>query len=559
MNERISISATVDRDAMADEVQHFNKALADNLSRAFDLTAPGAPKMFANNIFVRLDVEDLYKVFIDALDERTAAEYDCSCCRSFVRRFLSTAILDTATGEIVHTLFPQASQVEDRFKPGADAVQARLSKAGVIGVFPTKDLAHGHRILGVKQAGGFSHFHFAVDDVTARRLIAVSTVDADARLTQREELRDMLVRSLTSHDAHLVKSAVIRLQNAITGHEANKFINNLNGFLEAQERINKVSGINRSRLLNAYAMFGNQAVIRMDTGGALLGTFLERVKEAGQSEYAIGKAMEWLEHNSNGIRYRRQSAAPANGTIERANKIFAEKGLAPSMARRALRLDEVVGRVWERGELASTPAEAGGFFDKLKTDAKPAASTLPPRKRTVRRSMLGELLPQYTKLFVEMGNPHSVKLSLIGFTTATNPEAPPLFKWDNEEDRYPYAAYVLHKPVPVDAHGPELTAELALTGRAEIAVVSNMAERMNGQPGLLGFLVNGRQVSGGSGIFPENLRADLKEVDHVIDLHSKQDRLTGMEDSCVALWLSGKVIGVLADGSEEHLTLVEAE
>lgn len=317
MNERISISATVDRDAMADEVQHFNKALADNLSRAFDLTAPGAPKMFANNIFVRLDVEDLYKVFIDALDERTAAEYDCSCCRSFVRRFLSTAILDTATGEIVHTLFPQAAQVEDRFKPGADAVQARLSKAGVIGVFPTKDLAHGHRILGVKQAGGFSHFHFAVDDATARRL--------------------------------------------------------------------------------------------------------------------------------------------------------------------------------------------------------------------------------------------------IGFTTATNPEAPPLFKWDNEEDRYPYAAYVLHKPVPVDAHGPELTAELALTGRAEIAVVSNMAERMNGQPGLLGFLVNGRQVSGGSGIFPENLRADLKEVDHVIDLHSKQDRLTGVEDSCVALWLSGKVIGVLADGSEEHLTLVEAE
>lgn len=438
MNEKISIAATVDRDAMSDEVLIFNQALAANLKKALEITGTGTPTKNAQYVWVQLNVEGLYEAFTGALDDRTAAEYNCACCRSFTRRFLNVGILDTTTGEIVHTLFPTAEQVPGRFAFGVTAANAALQKANVGGVFPTNDLRHGHRILGTKQAGGFNHFHFAVDNDVGKQLIAVNALDGEARHTQREELRDMLVRSLTAHDSQLVKATVIRLQNSIGGYEADKFINNLSDFLEVQEKFYKTTSINRARLLNNYAMRGNQAVIRMDTGGAILGTLLEKLKDAGDDARKIDAALNWLAYNSNGIRYRRQIAAPADATIERASKIFAERGLAPSMERRAVGLDEVVDLVWQRREVEA-PAAEGGFFDKHKAN-KPAESKLPARKRTVRKSMLGEVLSQYSKLYLPVVYSRDLRVHLIGFTTAVHADAPPIYKWDSEENRFPFSA-----------------------------------------------------------------------------------------------------------------------
>lgn len=562
MNEKIIIGSTVDRDALSQEVARFNAALAERLKAALALVVGTHPTYGGRYAWVQLDVDGLYLTFTSVLDERTAAEYDCSCCRTFVNRYLTSAILDTHTGKIVRTLMPEADQVDDIFKPGVIAAQEALLKANVIGVFPIDEIKAGHKLLGVKMAGGFDHFHFELDPSAVRTLIAGNTLDAYTRLSQREEQRDMLVRSLKAHDPVLVQASVIHINNAFgESVELRKFVHNLQAFVEVKTLFEATTGIDRSRLLNNYAMRGNQAVIRMDTGGALLGGFLSRMKDAGDNEQQIKNALNWLATNGNGIRYRRQVAAPKDGTIHRANQIFEERGLAPSMARRALPLAEVVSRVWERKEAVQEETKSGGFFDKQLSTKPDAPAKLPPRKRTVRLSQLGEVIQEFDRLYHQFSRPgHSA--ILIGLTTAVNLDAPPILKWDDQEDRYPYSGYQPSQPRPLSEYGQALADEVRETGRAEIAVVTNMLERMrlgNGQ--LLALYVNGHhRLTSGSSLFPETLRPDLYEVSKVIEQYSNNDPLVDREKGAVGWWLNNAlIIGVRADGSEDHITVVAAE
>ena len=137
------------------------------------------------------------------------------------------------------------------------------------------------------------------------------------------------------------------------------------------------------------------------------------------------------------LRYQRPQAAPTAGNIAQAEKVIQQMGLAPSLARRFARLDEVE-TVWR--PLAATTLPTGSVFGHLRPKRGVPSVSLPPVTLTWEK---------FSRTVLAAG-PDAIEFmvpahgSFTGLLTATDFDAPPILKWDRPEARNPVSSYVYH-------------------------------------------------------------------------------------------------------------------
>lgn len=454
--------------------------------------------------------ENLYDIFLDCLPEEARQHYTCRACRDFVNRYGGLVTIDDA-GYTHPVMWEFLTPVFFHLSVANVNKAVRASK--VTGVFLTNE-----KRLGMPKTGVWHHM--AVH-IPKERIHRDKIRTAGQKMAEKKEEADMLFRAVMKYKKETVESAVNLLRsNSLYRSErilgiAEWFLQVINSWRVAHD------GVTRINIIWKYVATAPAGFCHISS--SMIGTLLDDI-EAGMDFETVKRRFD---EKMNPTKYQRPKAAPTVQNVARAEEIVAKLGIANSLKRRYARLDELQ-KLWvpKVDEKKSTGGVFGSVFGKVKTKdtinkrepvtADGGVMTWEKFSRTV--------LPNAKK--IELYIPYH-KNSYAALVTAVDPEAPPIIKWDSEENRNPFSWYMYSDgSYPVDWNLPR-------GGYIEVTAV--VLQPNLWQPGHeyqgkgLFFILKGCKDTNNSssGLFPELLRGELREVRATIEAYSRENPLEG--------------------------------
>jgi hypothetical protein len=238
------------------------------------------------------------------------------------------------------------------------------------------------------------------------------------------------------------------------------------------------------------------------------------------------------------LHYQRPQAAPSAGNVAQAEKIFEKLGLAAALRRKPMALEEA--QCFWRPRKYIPPTRTDGIFGHLKTKDGPAPT---PPNTVLNGSVVvstwakfeRDVLPRALKIHLK--TPYAG--SYCCFTTATDPEAPPIMKWDSLEKRNPGDWFIYHPSSSPQMWGLPSGAFVEVLGLAYPP--SSWTSNYEGKPLKVQAILQGARLERAPtlAIFPQSVKSELHEVRATIEAASKAGRL----DSEVRQHASGYLIG----------------
>ena len=480
-----------------DHDRDYNAPL-DGVHIAFRSIASAGP-LFAT------DAKGLNAIYIDSIPKRHQQVHNCSCCKRFIHAFGGlVAIID---GKTVPAMW-NAETVPEFYRPAFAALQERVAKARITTVFKTKLTT-----WGFPETGKWRHLSVIPPASLIYRGAALTPGQASA--AARENYKTVLA-ALADFTAPMLDEA-LRLLKAETLARSEKFLGPVEWLRKLQDRPKGREGENMLWAAIASAPEGY-----CHPRASVVGSLLEDI--------AAGLAFQDIkarfEAKTDARLYQRPQAAPAAGTIKQAEDLVAKLGIRLSLERRYARLDELE-TIWKPQIKEAARQTGGGVFDHIQPKGSEPVEAVGLPSITVTWSKFQEkVLPTASRL--EVYAPETGRY--IGLTSAVHPEAPPILKWDREEERYPIGWFVYPTGSPARQWGltpgswnnvlavtplPPLcgTRPKPFLGTGMILVIEGAADTRDT----------------GNALFPECLRDDLHGVRPVIEAYSRGAKLTGRE------------------------------
>jgi hypothetical protein len=234
--------------------------------------------------------------------------------------------------------------------------------------------------------------------------------------------------------------------------------------------------------------------------------------------------------------HQRPQAAPTAGNIAQAEKIVAELGLEPSLARRAARLEDIQAIWFPQAPQAPSAPARGPVFSHLKAKGEEPSVAAPmamPAKTITWDKFARTVLPGAKKIEVLL----SSKMAICGLVAAVNPDSPPILQWDDGgENRNSVSWYVYHGGSTAEGWG------LTSHEWADVSAVTlqpsmwSTPEHFKHQGHSAILILDGAQDQNNPSLclFPEILKSSLHEVRSTIEAHSKSRELEGTAEGSAA-------------------------
>jgi hypothetical protein len=471
---------------------------------------------------------DLFGVYLDGLPGFARQQHDCHCCRRFLEQYGGLVGIDD-TGR-AHSLFWDRDSRNPTYGPAERTLARAVESARVTGPFLSKERGW----WGQPQTGPWTHFAVS----PSKELVYLDPLKTafQGMAEKKEDFRN-LSRFLSEFPRPLVDQAVAVLQTDAL-YRSEKLLGQAQWLAWRHEALDR----HGRRAPNADNLLW-KAVAAAPAGfchprSGMIGTLLEDLA-AGLPFEDVKKRFAEKMHP---LRYQRPQALPAAGNVKRAEEIFAALGLAPALARRVATLNDVTalwvptparplaaatpgpvfGAVPTKGAAPPAPAAVGGVvpvhpmsFEKFRREVLPAADRI--------------------EMFVPPGH-----LPFVVLVTAIHWDAPPLLQWDLPDRRNPVSWYFWNGGSPAHQFGlsggswvevPAVCLKPSMWGPDEAAFAHH------GQ-GAFFLLAGARETRAGAGLglFPEFLRAELREVRATIEAYARRTPMAGLrEGSAVGL------------------------
>lgn len=431
------------------------------------------------------DPELLYETYLSNVGDRQY--HTCNCCHAFIRRFGNLATL-TDRGNLV-SIWPI---LDGYYRRSSLGMKALVENANITGVFLSND-----RMLGTPEAGGFTHFACQNPNVFKQEV-------GPAMALMKENFRT-LKHGLKDYSRHHVEQAVSMLKT------------------DSLYRSEKVLGP-AEFLLSCYGLNDNLlwAKVAMAPVGfctprsSMIGTLLDDLTE-GRGDFA-----ERFKAKMHPLLYQRPQAAPSVGNLAAAEKFVAENGYAKAFNRRFARFDEIP-KIWTP---LSMSQHSGPVFGHIKAKNKePLIQTRVMETQNVTWVRFArDIMPNAIKMQIAM----QPRMSLGAMVTATDPDSPWIFQWDNHFNWYVY-------------HGGSTPENWNLPWRGMVDV-TGIAHRPwmwtdeNKHPNMtknVMFILDGAKDlhNRSLALFPEIMNAAFHPYRSSIEGLSKAGKLTGLEEA----------------------------
>lgn len=475
-----------------------------------------------------IDPFKLWSTYILAFHGDVAEQqyHTCNTCRHFIERY-GNAVVINDDGTIEPALWH-----EDITPPRyLNAVKA-LRHVVLTGIV-TGPLVTSEEVLGHAKTGIWSHLHLRLPK--AYLFPKTKVLTAGQKAAELREDHKNMKRALAEFPTELLAKALTLLeQDAL--YRSEKVRGPVAWLHQLQSALDylKVKGKRRDNIIwNAMA---SAPTGYTHPRSSMAGTLLEDLA-AGMDFETVAKRFAAKMHP---LAYQRPQAAPTEGNIKRGEEIIAKLGLQRSLERRFARIEEVQ-TIWLPKAEEPAPAK-GGVFGHLKPkDSTELPSLNVPTTHITFEKFVKTVLDKATALEVYVSGG---RMPFYGTVTAEHADAPPIFQWDNPEQRNPVSWYTYNGGSTASQWGlsggkfqPVSGVMLLPTMRAG----DKYEHHGKGAVLIIPGAVDTRDS--GNGLFPELLIADLREIRATIEAYSTNAKIGGKETaSANGIGISGSAM-----------------
>ena len=464
------------------------------------------------NPLFKTNARDLYNLFLANIPEEARQHYNCNACRSFVNRYGGLVTINETTGEQNPVMW--GTKAPEFFSGAVKAIRKKVKSASVTGVFITSG-----RELGTPVTGSWSHM---ATDVPKVMIFKDRLRTAGQAAAEKLEDRRLLGDAVREYKVETVEAAVNLLRSdnlyrseAVLG-VAEWFLDTLRGMKKAK---------NSGNFLWYKTATAPVGFCHIST--SMIGTLLDDI-EAG---YDFDTVSRKFAEKMDPLRYQRPQAAPSAGNVAQAEKIVERLGIKNSLKRRFARLEELE-TLWTPKKMSGMVGKPGGVFSGIET------------KKSTKRTTEGISAPAVTMTWEKFRRtvlPMARKIEFYvadgidnfsAILTAEDFGAPPILQWDTEERRVPFSWYVYSggsypwrwnlRSGYVNVTGVVLQPNMWVDG---------FEREGNGVFFILEGAVDLRYLNAGIALFPETLKAELREIRSTIEAYSKSSFLGGYEEA----------------------------
>lgn len=502
MNESIFIKNPIETD-LSRENDHYD-ILEQNIRESFNKAIKSGEPLFTTN------VENLFDIYLNNLPEEGRQHYNCHACRDFINRYGGLVTIDDEG--YIHPVMWMLGAPEF-FHDAVISMRNTIMNSKVTGVFLTSE-----KRLGTPKTGTWTHMAVYTPHtnhpIMHRKSHNIYT--AEQKMAEKKEDFKMLMGATRKYKKETVESAV-NLLRSNSLYRSEKVLGIAEWFLELKNNQGnrRFNNLVWKKVATAPAGFCH-------ISSSVIGSLLDDI-EAGMEFNAVKSRFD---EKMNPVKYQRPKAAPGAQNVARAEEIVAKLGIANSLKRRYARLEEVQ-KVWVPKVDEPKPAGVfGGVFTNVKTkeDANKPKPIIGHGTTMTWEKFQRTVLPTAKKIEVKIGYGRDSYAALV---TAEDPEAPPIVKWDTEENRNPFSWYLYSGGSHADNWNLQSGNYVEVTG---VVLQPNMWQPGYEYQGKGVFFIlkdcKDRQNKT-SALFPEILRNELHEVRATIEAYSKQNTLGG--------------------------------
>lgn len=399
----------------------FVKAIQKNLQQM----SKDSSRLFTVNV----DTEELYNLYLDSFPagtneiNRERREYDCSCCRHFIRDVGN--VVSIKNGEL-HTIWGINPVSDDKYNVVAAALDAYVKQKAVLGVFLKKEKRIGtpenREMLPTGKINKYEHFFVDLPEICIFKECYGHTLEGD--LSQFRDVRNVFKRSLDEISKEAVDTVLeLIAQNSL--YKGAEWKKQLTEFKNYQKEYGKLTDEQKElwiweKSISAGAVIGK---IRNHS----IGTLLVNISEGMDLDLAVRKYEQIVAP----VNYKRPKAIFTKKMLEDAKKTITELGYIDSLQRRFATLDDITVNniLFSNKDAAKRITGAMDLFDEMEQDVAIDPKRFSKVEEISAEDFIKNVLPVAKELEVYMENKHIQNMvSLIAPEVA---DAKTMFKWNN--------------------------------------------------------------------------------------------------------------------------------
>lgn len=399
----------------------FVKAIQKNLQQM----SKDSSRLFTVNV----DTEELYNLYLDSFPAgtneiyRERREYDCSCCRHFIRDVGN--VVSIKNGEL-HTIWGINPVSDDKYNVVAAALDAYVKQKAVLGVFLKKEKRIGtpenREMLPTGKINKYEHFFVDLPEICIFKECYGHTLEGD--LSQFRDVRNVFKRSLDEISKEAVDTVLeLIAQNSL--YKGAEWKKQLTEFKKYQKEYGKLTDEQKELWIWEKSIAAGAVIGKIRNHS--IGTLLVNISEGMDLDLAVRKYEQIVAP----VNYKRPKAIFTKKMLEDAKKTITELGYMDSLQRRFATLDDITVNniLFSNKDAAKRITGAMDLFDEMEQDVAIDPKRFSKVEEISAEDFIKNVLPVAKELEVYLENKHIQNMvSLIAPEVA---DAKTMFKWNN--------------------------------------------------------------------------------------------------------------------------------
>ena len=399
----------------------FVKAIQKNLQQM----SKDSSRLFTVNV----DTEELYNLYLDSFPAgtneiyRERREYDCSCCRHFIRDVGN--VVSIKNGEL-HTIWGINPVSDDKYNVVAAALDAYVKQKAVLGVFLKKEKRIGtpenREMLPTGKINKYEHFFVDLPEICIFKECYGHTLEGD--LSQFRDIRNVFKRSLDEISKEAVDTVLeLIAQNSL--YKGAEWKKQLAEFKNYQKEYGKLTDEQKELWIWEKSIAAGAVIGKIRNHS--IGTLLVNISEGMDLDIAVRKYEQIVAP----VNYKRPKAIFTKKMLEDAKKTITELGYMDSLQRRFATLDDITVNniLFSNKDAAKRITGAMDLFDEMEQDVAIDPKRFSKVEEISAEDFIKNVLPVAKELEVYLENKHIQNMvSLIAPEVA---DAKTMFKWNN--------------------------------------------------------------------------------------------------------------------------------
>lgn len=376
---------------------------------------------------VGVDKDEMWNTYLDSFPTgtneifRKRREYDCSCCRQFVKQIGSAVVIKNNKLETIWDLGIH----DDKFEPVSKAMSDFVRRHCVTDVYVSKFKKVGTEYNYEQYEDGtmkkWEHFQIILDDKfvdkTARSIGDIKGGFRDTKNVFKRSLDEISMDALET---------VLELINSNTLYKGEEWKTILMEFKRYKKEYEKLSSDDVRDLYTwENSVKAGIAIGRIRNHS--IGTLLVNVSNEMDLDTAV-KKYEQIVAPTN---YKRPKAIFTKKMLEDAKKTISELGYMDSLNRRFATLDDITVNniLFSNKDAAKRISDSSDIFGELEKQAVVNPRKFSRVEEITANDFIKNVLPSAKEVEVLVENKHSN--NFVSLIAPCNKDSKSMFKWNN--------------------------------------------------------------------------------------------------------------------------------